>query len=173
MATVKLATPWSTYYKELEILFGRDPEIRILYYDEEKEVKLYVDNSAKADALTQLLPKEKVFGNIVLKITVIPKNGMTATKFSLFEEAFRGNPIVSYTKKLDGTFPFTLCYIVFKHEVAQYYNDDLGDVNGMCSTLYQDIAKRIFENRDNVYFCTDVLDDDTGLSLGRQKYKWP
>ena len=175
MATIRLSAPWYTYYQELEILFRRDPEVRVLYDDEAKEISLYVDNSVKAFALTELLPTEKTFGNIVLKIMVIPKNGVTApkSKLLLFEDAFRGNPSVSYTKKMDSMGAFDFCYIVFRHEVVQYFNDNLGDVNGMCSTLYENIARRIFGNRDNVYFCTDVQDETTGLSLGRQKYKWP
>lgn len=48
-------------------------------------------------------------------------------------------------------------YVVFEKEVVQYWNDNLADYNGLTSTLYQDLAKEIFEdaNLDGVYFCTD------------------
>ena len=49
-----------------------------------------------------------------------------------------------------------MTYVVFKKEVVQYFNDSLGDIHGVCSTLMQDIAKDIFEDTEGVYFCTDT-----------------
>ena len=43
-------------------------------------------------------------------------------------------------------------YVVFEKEVVQYWNDNLGDINGLRSTLYQDLAKEIFaDDLQNVY----------------------
>ena len=47
-----------------------------------------------------------------------------------------------------------LCDCVFAKEVVQYWNDSLSDPYGKVSTLYQDIAKDIFEDTDGVMFCT-------------------
>ena len=62
MEKLKLSPPWMTYANEVKALFREDKEVRVVYDDEEKKLKLYVDNPRKADALAQLLPAEKTFG---------------------------------------------------------------------------------------------------------------
>lgn len=71
---LKLAAPWVAYFNEVKALFGDDPEIKLEYNNDNYEIKMYVDNQEKADALTQLIPAEKAFGNIVVKTIVIPSN---------------------------------------------------------------------------------------------------
>ena len=165
----KLSAPWITFYHEIEAMFGEDPEIKIVYDEDNQEVKLYVDNPEKAEALTQILPAERVFGNVVLKITVIPANKLKDEELSVFEKALKGNPVLSYVKKIGGTiFVYPASYVVFKNKVVQFFNDELGDVNGYCSTLYQEIANDIFVNRDGVYFCTDIE-----RNLGKPLGEWP
>lgn len=151
---LELSTPWVIYYRELEALFKEDPEVRVVYDEDAIEVKLYVENQDKADALTQLLPNEKEFGNITLKITVIPANKLSTDKVSLLKRAFRDNPALSFIAE-HAVFGNSITYIVFKNAVVQYYTDNLGDVYGNYSTLYQDIAKDIFPEHDGIYFCTD------------------
>lgn len=116
---------------------------------------MYVDNEAKADAISKLLPVEKAFGNVVLKITIIPANH-PLNKMRLFQEAFAGNPALSYTETVDGIFSNSINYIVFKNKVVQFFNDDISDINGLCSTLYQDIAKEVFGSEEGFFFCTDL-----------------
>lgn len=41
-------------------------------------------------------------------------------------------------------------------EVVQYFNDNIGDINGNCSTLYEIIARDIFPNVNGIYFCTEA-----------------
>lgn len=159
MARIGILSPWVRFYKEIEAMFANDPEVKVIYDEEANEVKLYVDNTTKANALAQLLPYEKTFGTVKLKITVLPANELGDSKISLFEDAFQGNPAFSYIKTVSGIFSSPLSYVVFKNKVVQYYNDDLGDVNGLCSTLYQDIAKNIFGEQDGIFFCTDVESD--------------
>ena len=156
MAIVKLTAPWITYYRELNELFKEDPEVRVIYDDEENEVRLYVDNQEKAEALKELLPVEMDFGNVTLVITVIPSNSFRkSAKQASIIKAFENNPIVNGIKIVSGIMTNDLVYIIFRKEVVQYFNDDLGDINGLCSTLYQDIAKRVFKEIDGVCFCTD------------------
>ena len=162
---VGLSAPWVTFYREINALFGDDPDIRIEYDEDEPEVKLFVDDADKADALTQLLPVEKAFGNIVLKITVIPANEDKVTRAKLIARAFHGNPVYSYGTTIDGIMSNPIHYVVFVNKVVQFYNDDLGDVNGNCSTLYQEIAKDILGEDEGVHFCTDV-ENSAGESLG-------
>lgn len=155
---IGLAPPWVIYSNEIEALFRDDPEIRVEYNDDEKEVKLYVENQEKADALTKLLPSTQSFGNIVLKITIVPANVLEDSKVKLFQVAFEGNPAFSYSRSIEGILSNPIHYIVFKKKVVQYYDDDIGDINGICSTLYQDIAKDVFGDVEGVFFCTDIND---------------
>jgi len=46
-------------------------------------------------------------------------------------------------------------YVVFRNEVVQFFNDEMGDPNGLKSTLYQDIAKDVFADKDGIFFCTE------------------
>lgn len=151
----KMSAPWVRFYRELEALFSADPDVTVHYYDDKNEVKLFVDDSTKAEALSKLLPNKKNFGNVELLITVVPANDTYYDKVKLFKDAFYGNPNLKSLQYID-ILSNPITYLVFKKEVVQYYNDDLGDVNGICSTLYQDIAKNIFGEVDGVFFCTDV-----------------
>ena len=151
---LKLSTPWVIFYREVEAMFKDDPEVRVVFNEEEPEVKLYVENAEKADALIQLLPKKVDFGNVELKVTVIPANKLGTNKASLFEKAFKGNPAFSFITG-HNIFNKPMTYVVFKNKVVQYYTDNLGDIYGNCSTLYQEIAKDIFGKHEGVYFCTD------------------
>lgn len=153
---VKLSPPWSVFYNQIEAMFGKDPDIKIVYDEDNLIIKLYVNNEKKSTALCQLLPNTKVFGNVTLKIEVIPANENGVNLKSLFQNAFEGNPVFSYIEAVEGVFTNPINYVVFKKEVVQYFNDDLGDVHGVCSTLYQEIAKDIFGDKDSVFFCTDV-----------------
>lgn len=154
MDKMKMSPPWIQYCNMIDAMFGLDPEIKVLINDDGRNVKLFVDNPKKADAISQLLPSEKVIGNEKVCIEVIP--GDTQVKRdSLFETAFAGNPAFSYAKTVDEVFTNPITYVVFAKKVVQYWNDNLGDVNGNISTLYQNIARDLFENCDGVCFCTD------------------
>jgi len=170
MAKLNLITPWGEYYAELNALFGDDPEVSVELADAGYEVRLRVENPEKAEAIRQLLPTEKRFGNIVLKITVIPANAEYSDPANLFQTAFAGNPAFSYarsSKDIPGVPDFN--YIVFANKVVQYYNDDLSDVNGLRSTLYQDIAREVFGDIAGISYCTDVAD----ARLARPMSSWP
>lgn len=160
MARLNLSPPWDIRVSEINQLFKNDEEVHVVYDDINYELKLYVDNPNKATALTTLLPEEYIFGNVNLKVTVVPANKKTGvskmqSNEELFNCAFEGNEAFSFAVTIQGIFTNNLTYVVFKNTVVQYFNDDIGDVNGMCSTLYQEIAKNIFGEREGVFFCTD------------------
>lgn len=159
MSNLKLSAPWFTYAKEVIAMFERDPEIKIDFNENTLELKMYVDNSEKAEAISQLLPEKKYIGGSTVKITVIPANKMTASSKSIFDKAFEGNPAFSRTETIEGIFTNPLTYVVFENKVVQFWNDDLSDVNGLCSTLYENIAANIFEGMDNVNYCTEKGED--------------
>ena len=179
MARLRLSTPWDRYYSEVRELFKYDSEVHVVYDDEQKELKLYVDNNDKADALAQLLPSTKSFGGVVLNIMVVPANEINMVKATegkavLFEKVFKENPIVSYIKSFGSPLNFT--YVVFVNEIVQYFADNLGDINGNYNTLYQNIADDVFAdvNHAGIFFCTDVPDDECGcMSLGVPVAEYP
>ena len=155
MEKMKLSPPWITYVNELKALFGQDPDITIEYDEDENSVRLFVDNVEKADALTALLPAVKNFGNVDLYISVVPAN-MKNSYASLVKTAFNGNPVMSDVTTVQTPFG-NITYAMFRKEVVQFYNDQMDDLNGNKSTLYQDIARDVFGgNLLDTYFCTDT-----------------
>lgn len=163
MAKLNLSPPWVVYYRKLSAFFKEDPEVRITYDEIEQEIKLYVDNAEKAVALENLLPHEQNFGNVTLYITVVPANKTTfdsvkatySTSSSDIIHICFNNKAVVGIKVVDGIMTNRITFVIFRKEVIQYFTDDIGDYHGICSTLYQDLAKDIFGNIDGVFFCTD------------------
>ena len=157
MAILKLSAPWQIYYKELCELFKFDPEVRIVYDTDAQIINIYVDNAAKADAMYIVLPTEKSFGSVVVEINVVPanKNKLRRTRGTTYEDLFYKNPIVDDIVTIEGVMTNPITYIIFKKEVVQYYNDSLSDAHGLCSTLYQDIAKRVLDADEGIFFCTN------------------
>lgn len=151
-----LVSPWVNFKKEIEVLFARDMEVDVEFVDgEEKVIMLRVDNYTKAEALKRIMPKEKTFGNVVVRIEVIPAN--TPDDWSVldtFGEAFKMNCAFHGVK--ESATPFgTFRYVMFDPKVVQYQNDDIGDANRIKSTLYQEIAKDVFaDTAQGVHFCT-------------------
>ena len=154
---VKLSSPWMIYYRQIKALFSQDPNVKVIFDEENFTVKIYVTGGSKAEAIEALV-KSKTFGNIEVKIDVIPANPENMTKIDLVKAAFEGNPILE--KIESGTlFDQPISYVVLKKEVVQYFNDDLSDINGVCSTLFQDLAKEIIGEEESVYFCTSTNGD--------------
>ena len=156
MKNLKLSAPWVVYYREIEALFGADPEITITIDEENYSVKLYVNNDEKAEALDKLLPTERTYGNVTVRTVVIPGNPLLEKKTSLFQTAFEGNPVFAFTKTNEGVFTISLSYVVFKNRVVQFFADNLQDVNGNITTLYETIAKDVFGETPGICFCTDT-----------------
>ena len=158
MALLRLSAPWQTFYKELCVLFSQDEEVHIIYDEDEQIINVYVENEAKSDALNEILPSELHFGNVKLDLIVVPANKRNNRRplGETYKDAFYGNPIFNDIATIEGVLTNPITYIIFKKEVAQYWNDDIGDAHGVCSTLYQDIAGRVFEEKEGVFFCTDI-----------------
>ena len=171
MSELKLAAPWTTYYRQIQAIFKEDPEIKVLYDATEPAIKIYVDNVLKADALSQLFPTEKVFGNVTLKITIVPSNKLAGQDGrGLIKDAFSGNGAVSFIYEVtDAMLSNPMIFVVFKKEVVQFFNDDISSVYGLCSTLYETLAKDLFDGIKGVFFCTDTDNTRLGKPLG----EWP
>lgn len=182
MAKVKLSSPWVSYYNEVCAMFKNDPYVCVVYDEDEYTINLYVNHGAKAAALEMLMPTSKEFGaeigqGVTLHINVIPSNRalskMKAAKKQLqtdpddqeinfedlFNTAFQCNNVYHCAHSVFGPYGFNATYVMFNKEVAQYYDDNLADYNGVRSTLYQEIAKDIFEEIPGVFYCTAVDKD--------------
>lgn len=159
MDKLKLSSPWVTYYRELKALFGDDPDITMTLDEDNCAVKIFINNEKKAEALQILLPSIIKFGNVTLTVDVIPANTKVMSKVELFRTAFEGNPAFRYCATLEDVLVNPITYFVFKNKVVQYYNDDLGDVNGNKSTLYQEIAKNIFGDIPGIFYCTEEIEE--------------
>lgn len=158
---VNLSAPWIGYYREVNELFGSDPNVDIEYDDAAKTMKVYVNGSEKADAISHLLPTEKVFGNVVLKITVIPANVIKQMKkIDYIEKAFEGNPrfagVIRIPIEVTQTNPID--YAMFQPEVVQYFNDNLHDPHGNVNSLLEIIARDVIGESEGVYFSTEKKD---------------
>ena len=114
-----------------------------------------------------------------MNVSVIPGNNPNGTKEELDPKnhqkliayALNGNKAVSFIQEVGFMSNNKFMYVVFVKEIVQFYNDDIGDIRGLCHTLYQELAKIIFENRAGVFFCTDV--DKTNPYLGKPLGEWP
>ena len=163
MAKMTLSPPWCIFYREIQALFKDDPEVHVVYDEDVETVKVYVDSDEKAEILSQLLPTKKMFGRVGLDIQVVPANGKKystdapeTVDAAMFEKAFKGNPALSYAKTFPNLFGYVVTYVVFQPEVVQFYTDDISDINGFRSTLYEEVARDVFEGI-KVNFCTDLI----------------
>lgn len=163
MAKLMLAAPWTVYFRQLQALFAQDKDVRVLFDEDDATLRLLVADQTKAEALSRLLPEVKNFGGYRLRIDVVPGNDMRAPTGSVVRDAFAGNEAVSYVKDISGIASNDFTFVVFKPEIVQFYNDDLGDINGVCTTLRADIARSVFEFLGGVYFCTDLVDGEARL----------
>lgn len=154
MSKLKLSAPWETFYSEVKELFSGDPKVKVAYDAEAQEMKLYVDGERKAAALTELLPAEKHFGNVVVKIEVIPANKDDEHIYNLYKDAFDGNEVVDDVVRLRTPDGGSANYIMFRNEVVQFFNDDISDPRGMESTLYENIAREVFVNQGGEFYST-------------------
>lgn len=170
MATLNMSAPWIIYYKKLDAFFKEDPDVTVLYDEEKNEVKLYINDSEKYTALSELLPVEKEFGNVTLKTTLIPANGASfrvGSSISTIQAALKNNPIVNRIEIVGGLFGYELNYVLFRNCVVQYFTDNLRDYHGYSSTLYEDIARDIFNDYVGVFFCTDTKENNIFSTTSR------
>lgn len=159
MEKVKLSPPWMIYFRKLEAFFMKDDDVAVTFDKDNSAIKIYVTGEAKAEAIEKLLPSHKSFGTVLVDIIVYPANTKATSKMSLLKTALEGNKAVSYTRSMSVGSLNDFNFVVFVPEVVQFYNDDLGDINGLCSTLYQDLAKDLFGEEAGIYFCTDKVED--------------
>lgn len=153
MNGVKISPPWTTYYRELVELFKKDKEIFIEFDEDKNEIEITTTKYEKSLALKKVLPEEKEFGAVKLKINIVyDEPEMTA--INAFKELAINNPAFKYTYVFP-TDTNPIAYVMFAKEVVQYLNDDLSDPHGVTSTLYETLARNVFMNDKGIIFSTD------------------
>lgn len=149
----KMSPPWVSYYRKISSMFGNDPDIKCSFDEDSMTIKMLVDNQAKADALSQLLPETKSFGNVSVNLSIKPSNVAT-TPGSLFKTAFAGNPLVNDVITIEGVYDNPITYVMFNKYIMQFWDDNLGDPHGNYTTLPQTMAQELFEDTQSVLFST-------------------
>lgn len=157
MEKLNLSSPWIIYERKLEALFAKDPEVHISFDDTRintKVITLRVDNQKKADALAVLLPVTKEFGGTTVEINIVPANNNRL--IDIFRDAFDGNPALVEIHEAENAFDFN--YAIFAKEVVQYQADDLSSFYRVQSSLYEDIAEDVLDEKSRVgmSFCTAI-----------------
>ena len=172
---LKISPPWVIYINKLQALFDGDPAIAFNIDYDNMTVALAGYNGEKNAALQRLLPAEKKFGNVTLKIVIdgpIANIAFTSQK-ELFDTAFAKNPAYAYSlcPAEEGYQWIGTTYVIFKNCVVQFAADNLNDCHGIISTLYQTIAEELLtgEATDGVFYNTDVERANLGYPLG----EWP
>lgn len=154
---VSLAAPWITYYHKMMTFFEGDPEVTLVYDEDNATLKLYVDNAEKAEALGQLIPDRMGWGKIIMNIQIIPSNKKTGKyqREDIFHAALDGNAAFAEARTLDyDEMSNPMTFVVFKPIVAQYYDDNMASLTGLSSCLYEDLARDLFVEMDGVYYST-------------------
>ena len=142
-----LASPWAIYASEVDALFELDDEVTVEYDNVAPRLVVRVANAVKADALAQLLPTERTFGNVTLGVSVVPDND-SATDEQLWRWAFDGNPAfagVATDAMPDGS-PVT--FAMFEPECVQYMADDTTNPYGLRTRTYEQVARDVLEPGD-------------------------
>ena len=161
MAVLKKSSPWMAFYREVDALFKYDDDVFVVFDEENFCLKIYVNGNLKPNAIQYMMPTERVFGNITINIEVIPANAEEVDNLKnvdlveIAHEAFNGNGAVEDIIEIEMPF-ISLVYVVFEKSVVQYFDDNIGDINGNCSTLYETIAKNVF-NDVGLRFCTSNI----------------
>jgi hypothetical protein len=148
LENLEIQSPWIIFCKELNALFGRDPDITIQYNQDTNTIKLFVSKIHKAEALSMILPQEKVYGNVTLHIEIVPPNDNLMGFEETFNMAFAGNPCFAFAAGSESPVIGHVDYLVFKPEAAQFFIDDVGELYGNKTMLYQDVAKDVFAEYD-------------------------
>lgn len=160
--SLKLQSPWVTYYDKIRELFRQDDEIKMVFDCDAMLITMFVKNAKKAEALRNLLPAKKQFGNVTVHVNVITCANeeeimqARATKATI-EDAFEGNMLYHYTRTFDNVLGGAITYVVFAKKVIQYWNDDIGDLFGNANCLPEDLARDVLENTEGLFFSTDIL----------------
>lgn len=153
----KLAPPWDIYMAKLQHLFLKDPQISITRPDSPFNIHVTCSLDTppkKVMALKAILPETINIGGQNITITVAYEDTKLTdmTVSEAMKNAFAGNNAVVDVRTVDDG-PIHSVHVVFKKEVVQYYSDNIADLHGNTSTLYEDLARDVLMP-PGVFYCT-------------------
>lgn len=154
---VKLSAPWDIFFKQIFELFRYDNDIAVTHTEDDPyRITILVNSEDKYNALLQLMPTEKEFGNVTVSIDIVPSNKEKSDR-ELLETLFKGNQV--FSKVVSSKLPTgdAINFAMFKPYVVQYYADNLRDPYGNNNELYADIAREVFGSRDNLQYSTALM----------------
>lgn len=159
---ITLSAPWDIYRKKLLALFDKDEDIEVKEITDDYELHIVSSNMRKFNALRNLLPPIKTFGNVTLRIIVDYKE-YTFSYRQAIKDLFADNGRVKQI--IDGKDRSNIphVFVLFKPEVIQFFSDNMFDYNGLWSGLAQDLCTEIFEGAQTncVHFSTDRVASDS------------
>lgn len=148
--TVKMSPPWDGYMNMLASFFRGDDRIRVGCGTDKRVGTVAVFDSKMYAALEQVLKTRVRFGNVVLRINIVPADGLKAFKGEMTDlEALRcvlsKNPafakFVSRKTEL-GNF----VYCMFKPVVLMWHNDNPASPYKQTASVYETAALEVFKS---------------------------
>jgi len=163
---VVMQSPWVNWSSSVRELFKHDPDIvNMTWSDDTLELHIYVKDAVKRLAIQELLPSEKHFDKVVVKVFVELANRRGGEEYipEVIEAAFKGNPLYCWKHTWDDeeatNCPFT--WVEFAKEILQYPSDDLSALYGDRTVLPATLAEEILGDRVKyIYFDTINPDRD-------------
>ena len=156
---VKLSPPWDGHMSMLASFFAGDSRVKVGYCGGNSVGTIEVFDTKMYVALQQVMRQKVKLGNVTLKISIVPANGVKLYKDELtdlaaLKEVLKGNPAFSKIKsEKGGMFDFVFC--IFKPVVLQWYNDNLGNPWKLTTSTYEKQADFVFKRELGVSFTTE------------------
>ena len=148
-----LSPPWVVWAEKLKALFAADPAVGVAYDDASRAATVRVEGAAKAEAISRLLPEEVGFGNVALRVRVVPANA-AADAAATLRAAFGGNPAVADVLELPGPLGNPVAFAVFAREPVDVPCDNAADPAGAKTLLMEEIAREVLGDRAGAFLCT-------------------
>ena len=159
---MQLSAPWYEFQRKLASLFAGDADIEVgdlIPKDMDDEghyvININVKNHEKFVALDRCLISDRNFGGVNVQIILYDlENNQDYEGTELMKTLFKGNLNVAAIEDVVDRTETKHCFVCFKPEVVQFFNDNIDDFNGNWNGLQEDIATDILSCSWNVHFCT-------------------
>ncbi len=154
------SAPWITHFKRLDALFGGDPDVTVDYgdgTDGSPLVTIRVKGNDKAEAIDRIVRSDVEFGNVTVRVSVVPSNDDDISLSESVRRAFQGNEAFVDVVTMRTPQGFETAYAVFEPEVVQYFDDDTSSLFGIATETYEQIAKEVLDLGTEAFICSDTI----------------
>lgn len=164
---VSLSPPWYTFANEVKYTYGMSRCVQVnnlVEVDGEYHLTINAYDDCIAEALRQVLPLTKDFGNIDVDITIFNSKGEVVpvinqvytreTLAELYCRALTCNPFFRGVVLKPDVLPSTVgdVIVIIDKKVIQFYDDDISD---LCAN-FNEVAAKVFKDVSNILFETDL-----------------